>query len=114
VWLDAVEKENRVRRGGDRIEMDGWTIVTLPEHHSVHCRQNWHVDFGLGHTEVSEDLDLSGSSRPAVGTHRRQDKGLCPCVPQPFPGGTDHGGEVADAAAADGDRDPHAWFDGAS
>jgi hypothetical protein len=63
---------------------------------------------------MSKELDLSGNGSPAVRTHCRYDKRLCPCISKPLTGCANNNGKVADAAAAGGDRYPHAWFNNAS
>jgi hypothetical protein len=63
---------------------------------------------------MSKELDLSGNGRSAVRTHCWHDKRLCPCTSKPLTGCANDNGKVADAAAASGDRYPHAWFNNAS
>jgi hypothetical protein len=114
MWFDAVDKEDRIGRGGVRIKVDSRTVLAPPNHNCVHRRQNGHVNFGFRDTEMSKELDLTGHGGPTVRTHCRYDKRLCPCVSKPLTSCANHSGEVTDTAAARCDRDPHARLDYAS
>ena len=50
MWFDAVNEEDRVGHGGNRVKVNGWATFTLPDHNGIHCRQNWHVNIGLRYT----------------------------------------------------------------
>jgi hypothetical protein len=47
MWFDAVNEEDRVGRGGNRVKVNCRTTFTLPDHDGIHGRQNWHVNIGL-------------------------------------------------------------------
>jgi hypothetical protein len=69
MWFYAVNEEDCVGAGGNRIQVGWRAVVTLTDQDSVHCRLNLHANLGLRYAEMIEKLNLAGDSGPTMRTH---------------------------------------------